>query len=416
MDKWTGRGGLFYTMAKQSKHNDEKSSYQIIRNAKNVIQDNQTSPIQMELFSNIPMAKGVMNRAMTEVENYLIAEIRYRIQERLETDSSIDITRPMSFSFSINELGKERGTKNLTMFRKTITEVVESMKKNVPSISVEYTDSNNQRHVGAMPFFDYIDINTDTGDVYIESGVRYQRYYAMYIMNLPELRINKSFYILMKSKYSMPLSDYIIGLIGEERNKGHLDSEYEFIIDINTLMEQVKPNTNLTVKDYFKRVLEPAIKDINNNMHSPFTFLIDNVQDMKVKRGRSVIAAKFNIQLVVTIEHPVFIPYPKIGLIDSEGNPSWEYIETWLKIGLKVNDSYLAKVKQMSLSRVWKALVYTLIHAHSPRYFNKICETMNMADMDIQALCKQLKETHPEYVDDVIESIINLNNIHKTGE
>lgn len=410
MDKWTGRGGLFYTMAKQSKHNDEKSSYQIIRNAKNVIQDNQTSPIQMELFSNIPMAKGVMNRAMTEVENYLIAEIRYRIQERLETDSSIDITRPMSFSFSINELGKERGTKNLTMFRKTITEVVESMKKNVPSISVEYTDSNNQRHVGAMPFFDYIDINTDTGDVYIESGVRYQRYYAMYIMNLPELRINKSFYILMKSKYSMPLSDYIIGLIGEERNKGHLDSEYEFIIDINTLMEQVKPNTNLTVKDYFKRVLEPAIKDINNNMHSPFTFLIDNVQDMKVKRGRSVIAAKFNIQLVVTIEHPVFIPYPKIGLIDSEGNPSWEYIETWLKIGLKVNDSYLAKVKQMSLSRVWKALVYTLIHAHSPRYFNKICETMNMADMDIQALCKQLKETHPEYVDDVIESIINLNN------
>lgn len=416
MDKWTGKGGLFYTMAKQSKHNDEKSSYQIIRNAKNVIQDNQTSPIQMELFSNIPMAKGVMNRAMTEVENYLIAEIRYRIQERLETDSSIDITRPMSFSFSINELGKERGTKNLTMFRKTITEVVESMKKNVPSISVEYTDSNNQRHVGAMPFFDYIDINTDTGDVYIESGVRYQRYYAMYIMNLPELRINKSFYILMKSKYSMPLSDYIIGLIGEERNKGHLDSEYEFIIDINTLMEQVKPNTNLTVKDYFKRVLEPAIKDINNNMHSPFTFLIDNVQDMKVKRGRSVIAAKFNIQLVVTIEHPVFIPYPKIGLIDSEGNPSWEYIETWLKIGLKVNDSYLAKVKQMSLSRVWKALVYTLIHAHSPRYFNKICETMNMADMDIQALCKQLKETHPEYVDDVIESIINLNNIHKTGE
>ena len=397
-------------MAKQSKHNDEKSSYQIIRNAKNVIQDNQTSPIQMELFSNIPMAKGVMNRAMTEVENYLIAEIRYRIQERLETDSSIDITRPMSFSFSINELGKERGTKNLTMFRKTITEVVESMKKNVPSISVEYTDSNNQRHVGAMPFFDYIDINTDTGDVYIESGVRYQRYYAMYIMNLPELRINKSFYILMKSKYSMPLSDYIIGLIGEERNKGHLDSEYEFIIDINTLMEQVKPNTNLTVKDYFKRVLEPAIKDINNNMHSPFTFLIDNVQDMKVKRGRSVIAAKFNIQLVVTIEHPVFIPYPKIGLIDSEGNPSWEYIETWLKIGLKVNDSYLAKVKQMSLSRVWKALVYTLIHAHSPRYFNKICETMNMADMDIQALCTQLKETHPEYVDDVIESIINLNN------
>ena len=410
MDKWTGKGELFYTMAKQSKHNDEKSSYQIIRNAKNVIQDNQTSPIQMELFSNIPMAKGVMNRAMTEVENYLIAEIRYRIQERLETDSSIDITRPMSFSFSINELGKERGTKNLTMFRKTITEVVESMKKNVPSISVEYTDSNNQRHVGAMPFFDYIDINTDTGDVYIESGVRYQRYYAMYIMNLPELRINKSFYILMKSKYSMPLSDYIIGLIGEERNKGHLDSEYEFIIDINTLMEQVKPNTNLTVKDYFKRVLEPAIKDINNNMHSPFTFLIDNVQDMKVKRGRSVIAAKFNIQLVVTIEHPVFIPYPKIGLIDSEGNPSWEYIETWLKIGLKVNDSYLAKVKQMSLSRVWKALVYTLIHAHSPRYFNKICETMNMADMDIQALCKQLKETHPEYVDDVIESIINLNN------
>ena len=205
----------------------------------------------------------------------------------------------------------------------------------------------------------------------------------------------------MKSKYSMPLSDYIIGLIGEERNKGHLDSEYEFIIDINTLMEQVKPNTNLTIKDYFKRVLEPAIKDINNNMHSPFTFLIDNVQDMKVKRGRSVIAAKFNIQLVVTIEHPVFIPYPKIGLIDSEGNPSWEYIETWLKIGLKVNDSYLAKVKQMSLSRVWKALVYTLIHAHSPRYFNKICETMNMADMDIQALCKQLKETHPEYVDDV---------------
>ena len=410
MDKWTGRGGLFYTMAKKPKHNDEKSSYQIIRNAKNVIQDNQTSPIQMELFSNIPMAKGVMNRAMTEVENYLIAEIRYRIQERLETDSSIDITRPMSFSFSINELGKERGTKNLTMFRKTITEVVESMKKNVPSISVEYTDSNNQRHVGAMPFFDYIDINTDTGDVYIESGVRYQRYYAMYIMNLPELRINKSFYILMKSKYSMPLSDYIIGLIGEERNKGHLDSEYEFIIDINTLMEQVKPNTNLTVKDYFKRVLEPAIKDINNNMHSPFTFLIDNVQDMKVKRGRSVIAAKFNIQLVVTIEHPVFIPYPKIGLIDSEGNPSWEYIETWLKIGLKVNDSYLAKVKQMSLSRVWKALVYTLIHAHSPRYFNKICETMNMADMDIQALCKQLKETHPEYVDDVIESIINLNN------
>ena len=106
MDKWTSRGGLLHIMARESKHNDDKGSYQIVKNAKNTIQDNQTPPIQMELFSNIPMAKGVINRAMTEVENYLIAEIRYRIQERLETDSSIDITRPMSFSFSINELGK----------------------------------------------------------------------------------------------------------------------------------------------------------------------------------------------------------------------------------------------------------------------------------------------------------------------
>lgn len=73
---------------------------------------------QMELFSNIPMAKGIMNRALTEAENYLIAEIRYCIQERLENDSNIDITRPMSFSLSVKTLAKERGVKNPSSFKK----------------------------------------------------------------------------------------------------------------------------------------------------------------------------------------------------------------------------------------------------------------------------------------------------------
>ena len=368
---------------------------------------------QMELFSNIPMAKGIMNRALTEAENYLIAEIRYCIQERLENDSNIDITRPMSFSLSVKTLAKERGVKNPSSFKKIISDVIDAMKKNVPSISVEYTDDNNELHIGAMAFFDFIDINQDSGDIYIESGVRYQKYYAQYIMNLPELKINKLYYLNMRSKYSMPLSDFVIGLIGEERKKGHLDNTYEFIVPIDELMDRVKPSTDLLVKDYFKRVIDPAIRDINNNLHAPFSFISEsgdtntfNVNNIKVKQGRSIVAAKFKIQLIVTIDHPVFVSYPKNGLIDSEGNPSWEYIETWLKVGLKVNDSYLTKVRGMNISRVWKALVYTLIHAHNPRYFNKICETMNMADVNIVDLCIELKRIHPEYVDDVIESIV----------
>ena len=211
----------------------------------------------------------------------------------------------------------------------------------------------------------------------------------------------------------MPLSDFVIGLIGEERKKGHLDNTYEFIVPIDELMDRVKPSTDLLVKDYFKRVIDPAIRDINNNLHAPFSFISEsgdtntfNVNNIKVKQGRSIVAAKFKIQLIVTIDHPVFVSYPKNGLIDSEGNPSWEYIETWLKVGLKVNESYLTKVRGMNISRVWKALVYTLIHAHNPRYFNKICETMNMADVNIVDLCIELKRIHPEYVDDVIESIV----------
>ena len=161
-------------------------------------------------------------------------------------------------------------------------------------------------------------------------------------------------------------------------------------------------------------MIESAIKDINNNLYAPFIFTFENKEDkidineIKVKQGRKIIAARFKIQLMVTIEHPVFMAYPRENLVDIAGNPSWEYIETWLRIGLKVNESYIKKAQAMNISRVWKALVYTLIHAHSPRYFNKICETMNMADVNIKTLCMELKKVHPEYVDDVIESIINM--------
>ncbi len=390
-----------------------KKLYQLVSQAKKTPRQKEYQ--QMELFSNIPMSKGVMNRALTEVENYLIAEIRYRIQERLEADSSIDITRPMSFILSIKELAKDRGVKNPSDFKKIISNVVEAMKKNVPSISVEYTDSNNELHIGAMAFFDFIDVNLDSGEIYLESGVRYQKYYAQYIMNLPELKINKLYYLNMRSKYSMPLSDYLIALIGEQRKRGHLDNTYEFIIPLDTLMDRIKPSTDLSTKDYFKRVIALAIKDINNNVYAPFSFVFNSdpadINELKIKKGRSIVAAKFTIQLMVTIDHPVFMSYSREGLVDAAGNPNWEYIETWLKVGLQVNDSYLKKVKTMNISRVWKALVYTLIHAHSPRYFNKICETMNMADISIQALCTELKKVHPEYVDDVIESIINMEGV-----
>lgn len=368
---------------------------------------------QMELFSNIPMSKGVMNRALTEAENYLIAEIRYCIQERLENDPTIDITRPMTFSISLKDIAKDRGVKNQTRFKEIISNVIVAMRQNIPSISVEYTDSNNEHHVGVMAFFDSIDINKDSGEIHIVSGISYQKYYAQYIMNLPELKINKLYYLNMRSKYSMPLSDYIIGIIGDERKKGHIDNSYEFIVPIDTLYDRVKPSTELVVNDYFKRVLEPAIRDINNNIHAPFSFIFENqdkinINELKVKQGRSVIAARFNIQLMITIDHPVFMSYPRKNLVDIAGNPTWEYIETWLRIGLRVNDSYVKKAQSMNISRVWKALVYTLIHAHSPRYFNKICETMNMADVNIKSLCEELKKVHPEYVDDVIESIINM--------
>lgn len=389
-----------------------KNEYQLVKTAGKIV--NKKTYQQMELFSNIPMSKGVMNRALTETENYLIAEIRYRIQECLESDSSIDISRPMSFTLSIKELAEDRGVKNQTSFKKIITNVIDTMKKNVPSISVEYTDSNNEYHVGAMAFFDFIDVNIDSGEIYIESGVRYQKYYAQYIMNLPELKINKLYYLNMRSKYSMPLSDFLIALIGEERKRGHLDNNYEFIVPIDALCDKVKSSVELSIKDYFKRVIESAIKDINNNLYAPFIFTFENKEDkidineIKVKQGRKIIAARFKIQLMVTIEHPVFMAYPRENLVDIAGNPSWEYIETWLRIGLKVNESYIKKAQAMNISRVWKALVYTLIHAHSPRYFNKICETMNMADVNIKTLCIELKKVHPEYVDDVIESIINM--------
>lgn len=65
----------------------------------------------MDLFSNVPISKGIMNRTLTEVENYLVAEVRYYIQEQLENDSTIDITRPISLSISIRSLAKERGAK-----------------------------------------------------------------------------------------------------------------------------------------------------------------------------------------------------------------------------------------------------------------------------------------------------------------
>lgn len=396
----------------------QSKQYGLVAQAKKLTKrpQNDENYQQMELFSNIPISKGVMNRALTEAENYMIAEIRYCIQERLENDPTIDITRPMSFSISLRDLARDRGVNNKTRFRAIITDVIAAMRKNIPSISVEYTDSNNEHHVGTMAFFDSIDINQDSGEIHIVSGISYQKYYVQYIMNLPELKINKLYYLNMRSKYSMPLSDYLIALIGEERKRGHLDNTYEFVVPIEVLLDRVKPSTELTINDYFKRVLAPAIKDINNNIHAPFSFVFEDqnkidLNELKVKKGRSVIAAKFILQLMVTIDHPVFMSYSRDGLVDAAGNPSWGYIETWLKVGLKVNDSYLKKVQTMNISRVWKALVYTLIHAHSPRYFNKICETMNMADISIKALCIELKKVHPEYVDDVIESIINMEGV-----
>lgn len=164
-----------------------------------------------------------------------------------------------------------------------------------------------------MVFFDLIDINMDSGEIHIESGVSYQKYYAQYIMNMPELKINKLYYLNMRSKYSMPRSDFITGLIGDERKAGHLDNTYEFVVPIDEAMERVKPSTYLLIKDYFKRVLEPAIKDINSNIYSPFLFVFDNIDnidinELKIRKGRSIAAIRFRVQLMVTIEHPKIHP------------------------------------------------------------------------------------------------------------
>lgn len=69
------------------------STYSLVKKAK---KQNKPQYHQMDLFSNIPISKGIMNRALTEVENYLVAEVRYCIQEQLENNPKIDITRPLT--------------------------------------------------------------------------------------------------------------------------------------------------------------------------------------------------------------------------------------------------------------------------------------------------------------------------------
>lgn len=365
--------------------------------------------VQHDLLTDIPLAKAYPNRALSKIEMFLVVAIRYRIQKELQDHGSVT-SDPLVFDINISDLANECDQKNVSMFKMSIANSVRTLGNRIPTENIPYIDSAGKKKVYILPLVMGIDIS-ETGQVTVKVNPDYQKYYVNYVLQNPDIKFKKRFFLKMNSKYSYPLSNWLVAKIAEARKAGQYSKDYRIIAPFEEVKQKVPPaSEKMTNANYLIKVIKNAVDDINSNPYANMT--ITNTNFVNKRERMKVVELCFDVKITLSESDSLFIPHPDFSLIDDDDTPSWEYIEMKLRSQLNVNSSYIATVKKGPRKYAWLIYLYTVTKNQNARYFNKVYKSYQGNDT-IKSLASTLRFVNPELCDDVIDSILMKDIVSK---
>ena len=274
---------------------------------------------------------------------------------------------------------------------------------NIPTETINYVSQEGDDRSLVLAMITHADINKTCGYVDIMVNPEYQRYYINSIMANPDLQLEEKFYLACNCKYSYPLSNWIVGQIALQRKDGNFNRRYDLIVPYEKLRERVPSSSKAGANDYKIKVLQTAIDDINSNVYSQIKIL--NRDGLVYSKGahNSIEQFIFNVEISPSQEEPIFTHHKTEVLIDDQNTPLWSYIRERLK-KFGVWENMIAKWERYP-HQAWKAYLDTIGRHKTPQYMTKLYDK-NYNGISVKTLAIRVTIAAPEYVDDVIATIV----------
>ena len=363
---------------------------------------------QKQLFYNRPLAKAIPDRTLSKNEVLMSVWVKNCIQTRYESEEEFDLDQPLLLQIDIGEIAKQKGitsSSGIAMFKKRMFESAEKMIGSSAPSEWVLTTENGKKKKTQLPLYSSLSI-TEDGTITIKTSVEFQKYFILRALQHPELQVNLDFYLQAKSQYSYGLMNLLLAEIAERRiESSEYQGEYDIVIDYDDIRQKLPPaNANYPPNNYKDRVINAAIKDINSN---PFSQIQISMKKISGAHG-ALKAFSFHVILLQPFNHlPTFTVYPNSELIDPITKaPHTQYLEARMR-QLGVDESFIKwAFNNRTGVMIASALFHTMANANNARFFNAVLRKWNPQDKSIQDYATELKDAHPELVDDVIASII----------
>lgn len=354
---------------------------------------------QNPIYSNIELTNAIPSRALSKGETDLIVAIRDVIQETVKNNSS---SSPTKFRLYFTDMAKKKGVLPKT-FKRQMEKVVSQIANNIPTETINYVSAEGDDRSLVLAMITHADINKTNGYVDIMVNPEYQRYYINSIMANPDLQLEEKFYLACNCKYSYPLSNWIVGQIALQRKDGNFNRRYDLIVPYEKLRERVPSSSKAGANDYKIKVLQTAIDDINSNVYSQIKIL--NRDGLVYSKGahNSIEQFIFKVEIAPSQEEPIFTHHKTEVAIDDRNTPPWSYIRERLnKFG--VWENMIAKWERYP-RQAWKAYLDTISRRMTPQYMTTLYGK-NYNTISVKSLAIRVAVAAPEYVDDVIATIV----------
>jgi len=321
---------------------------------------------QIILLSDSVYALSVPNRAASNLENNLKVMARYQIQQYLLSGN--DCSGPVTVSIDIKKLAEAKGV-NWRTLNRNISRAIDSLIRFPLSETVSYINDKGEHIEDSLLVLDRIRNNKTSHVIEVQIGRSYTEYLVNKLINNPEFQTDPHFYLTSSSQYLLPFMQWLTGRIAIERRENPDRYPYEIYASLAEIQKAVPSNTRMSTTDYRKKVITPAIAEINSNDYSQLSILNPDHKDFTRKNGNTVCGYHFRIALRERTEInnvPLFINKEGEGLLGLNRIPPWDYLAAKLRALGYGGDNEKASLKRIealrgNAMRVWKALLYTWV-------------------------------------------------------
>lgn len=366
-----------------------------------------SSAQQLSLWYDTPLAKSIPNRTLNKNEMYIVVCIQQAIQELI---GSRDTINRIDIDTSAIAAAREKRPRDV---RKQCQDAVESLSNHFFTQTVMAYRDGKLKTIGAFAMYTSI-LQDEKGVIHISPNPEYVSYYRDFVVSSPDLQIPASFYLHSNSQYSYNLANWLIASIYEIRKKTkEYKAQYTVQVKEEDLRVVVPPSSpKMNKANYRERVLISAIKDINKNVYSPFQ--INRFDPWHAPNNkRDVIGYIFEVEILPTANQPLFFLKANTKAIDADDLPPWDVIDNYM-VQIGCDKSLINLAHKNGRDRAFRSYLKVMIqpqNRHNGRYFNRVFHGVVIES--VYELCMQMRDLHPELVDDYIAGVIKKHQIQE---